>query len=121
MKPSEMETILGFFIIYHSGEDIEGTEDYLSQKYKLAESKAKRLKIEFANRYRKNSNMGEAIAGIVVGLFEENKTPFEYNVAGKCVSFKSPFLMRRKNAVGYYSLLQFTILLPAPTLVNIVK
>ena len=54
MRPSEMETILSFFVIYHNEKDIEKTEEDISQKYKIAESKARRLKIEFASRYRKN-------------------------------------------------------------------
>jgi len=87
MRPSEMETILSFFITYHNDNDIEETEEFLSQKYKITESKARRLKIEFATRYKKDKNVEEEIASIIAGLFLGSKVPFEYDRANKRVSF----------------------------------
>jgi hypothetical protein len=59
---AEMEIILGFFIMYQNGTDIEESESFLAGKYKITESKAKSLKIKFAKRYAKNHEPGQEIA-----------------------------------------------------------
>jgi hypothetical protein len=74
MRPSEIEAILAFFLIYHNGNDIEATEGELAVKYRISETKAKKLKIEFAQRY----GNGEAkVTGIIAAAFEYGEIPFE--------------------------------------------
>ncbi|MDR1785815.1 MAG: hypothetical protein LBR23_05040 [Spirochaetaceae bacterium] len=93
IRPAELEIILGFFIIYHNGTDIEESEYFLAQKYKITESKAKRFKIEFAKRYAKNRGQPDEIARILSRLFETTQNPFEFNEDSKTISFmvKDPY------------------------------
>jgi hypothetical protein len=83
---AEMEIILGFFIMYQNGTDIEESESFLAGKYKITESKAKRLKIKFAKRYAKNHDPAQEITR-ASPLFGVSKHPFELNEDGKTVSF----------------------------------
>lgn len=91
MRPSEIEIILSFFLIYHN-DDIETDESKLAVKYRITESKAKKLKIEFAQRYGKNND----IAGIIVRSFENGNSPFEISEDNKSVSFmiKDPYELK---------------------------
>jgi hypothetical protein len=82
MRPSEIEVILSYFIIYHNN-DIEADESELSVKYRITESKARKLKIEFAQRYGNKND----IAGIIVRSFENGNSPFEISEDNKSVSF----------------------------------
>jgi hypothetical protein len=88
MRPSEMELILSYFLVYHDGNLGMQVED-LAKKYKITEAKAKRLKIEFAERYRDRSKVTpkEDIAGIIARLIDGGKTPFEYSPETKTVNF----------------------------------
>jgi hypothetical protein len=83
MRPSEIEVILAFFLIYHNGNDIEAGEGELALKYRITESKARRFKIEFAQRYGKHSG----IAGIIARSFENGEAPFELSENEKDVYF----------------------------------
>jgi len=70
--------------------------EYLAEKYKISESKAKRFKIEFANRYRQKDKEGKEVPAIIARLFEKDQAPFEYNKANKMVSFmvKDPWELK---------------------------
>jgi hypothetical protein len=83
MRPAEIEIILSFFLIYHNGNDIEAGEGELAVKYRISEVKARKLKIEFAQRYGNKNN----IARIIASYFENEEIPFELSEDGKSVSF----------------------------------
>jgi hypothetical protein len=91
MRPVEIEIILSFFIIYHN-DDIEADESKLAVKYRITESKARKLKIEFAQRYGNKND----IAGIIVRSFENGEAPFELSEDSKSVSFmiKDPYELK---------------------------
>jgi hypothetical protein len=84
MRPSEIEVILSFFLIYHNGNDIEDGEGELARKYRITESKAKKLKIEFAQRY---GNGGAKVADIIAASFGHGEAPFELSENEKFVNF----------------------------------
>jgi hypothetical protein len=92
MRPSEIEIILSFFIIYHNENDIEDDESKLAVKYRITESKARKLKIEFAQRYGYKND----IAGIIIRSFENGEYPFELSEDNKSVSFmiKDPYELK---------------------------
>jgi hypothetical protein len=92
MRPSEIEVILSFFLIYHNGNDIEAGEGDIAVKYRISEAKARKLKIEFAQRYGNKNN----IARVIAGCFENGEIPFELSEDGKSVSFilKDPYELK---------------------------
>jgi hypothetical protein len=93
MRPAEIEVILSFFLIYHNGNDIEAGEGELAVKYRISEAKAKKLKIEFAQRY----GNGEAkVTGIIAAAFEHGEIPFELSENEKDVYFiiKDPYELK---------------------------
>jgi hypothetical protein len=83
IRPSEIELILSYFIIYHNDYDIEAGDGELAVKYQITESKARRLKIEFAQRYGRKDD----IANIIAHSFENNEAPFELSDDEKNVYF----------------------------------
>jgi hypothetical protein len=96
IRPAEMETLLAFFIIHHNGRDIEEPEEVLAKKYKITETKAKRMKIEFAVRYKRNVDPNTEVAAIIGRLFLDNQAPFELDVENKAVRFmvKDPYELK---------------------------
>lgn len=96
IRPAEIETVLAFFIVYHNDRDIEDSVEILAEKYKITESKAKRLKIEFAKRYKKINDTKTEVAAIIGRLFLENQAPFELDVENKAVRFmvKDPYELK---------------------------
>ncbi|MDR2501507.1 MAG: hypothetical protein LBD37_10600 [Treponema sp.] len=92
MRPAEIEVILSFFLIYHNGNDIEAGEEKLAVKYRISETKARKLKIEFAERYGNKNN----IARIIASYFENGEIPFELSEDQKYVSFilKDPYELK---------------------------
>jgi hypothetical protein len=93
MRPAEIEVILSFFLIYHNGNDIEAGEGELAVKYRISEAKAKKLKIEFAQRY---GNGGAKVADIIARAFEHDEIPFELSENEKDVYFiiKDPYELK---------------------------
>jgi hypothetical protein len=92
IRPSEIEIILSYFIIYHNDYDIEAGEGELAVKYQITESKARRLKIEFAQRYGRKDD----IVNIIVRSFENNEAPFELSENERNVYFmiKDPYELK---------------------------
>jgi hypothetical protein len=95
MRPSEIEVILSFFLIYHN-DDIETDESKLAVKYRITESKARKLKIEFAQRYRKEKKLND-IPDIIARTFDKKESPFELSEDGKSVCFmlNDPYELKR--------------------------
>jgi len=87
-RPSEMEIILAYTLMYHNN-DLDKSEYDLAEIYRLTETKALRLKQEFGKRYLNTEAGGFAAAVARIGkrLFEDKSIDFEWDEIKARVSF----------------------------------
>jgi hypothetical protein len=88
LRPAEIEIILAYFLMYHD-DMLEKSEYELAEKYRITESKALRLKLEFGKRWLhdQEKSFATVVAGIGKHIFEDRAIELSHEENQKSISF----------------------------------